>query len=294
MRFSPIRIAPQRSDPAITLVDMPSALRRLATHPRIEPLVAAGLRSRAVRPSLPFFTGEALGRGARDYVVRANGAPIHIEHGTTDAATMDQAFLQRVYEPSTAADAAVRALGRPPVVLDLGANIGMFSVWAARRWPGAQVIAVEPLPRNATLLHRNLELALPAGSYEVVVAAATTSDGSVTFGGGPFTNGRVLDHDGDVDAITVLARDVFTLAAQVDVVKLDIEGGEWPILDDPRFAALAAPIVMLEHHPAGAPAGTTPERAAEDRLRDAGYTPERTVTEFPGAGILWAVRSPSS
>jgi hypothetical protein len=112
-----------------------------------------------VRPSLPFFAGEARGRGSRDYVVRANGAPIHIEHGTTDAGTMDQAFVQQVYEPSAAAEAAVRALGRPPVVLDCGANIGMFSVWASRRWPGCRTIAVEPLPRNVELLERNLALA---------------------------------------------------------------------------------------------------------------------------------------
>ncbi|HEY4095213.1 MAG TPA: FkbM family methyltransferase [Baekduia sp.] len=270
---------------------MLSVLRRVGAHPRLEPYVAAGLRSRAVRPSLPFFAGEARSRGARDYVVRANGAPIHIEHGTTDAGTMDQAFVQQVYEPSAAAEAAVRALGRPPVVLDAGANIGMFSIWASRRWPGCRAIAVEPLPRNIALLERNLALALPAGTYEVVPAAATTADGEVTFGGGAFTNGRVLDGGEPAsDSVTVPARDLFALTDGVDVLKLDIEGGEWPILADPRFSAALAPVIMLEHHPMNAPAGATPEVSAETLLERAGYVAERTVTEFAGAGILWGVR----
>jgi FkbM family methyltransferase len=268
---------------------MLSVLRRVGAHPRLVPYVAAGLRSRAVRPSLPFFAGEALGRGGRDYVVRTNGAPIHIEHGTTDSSTMDQAFVQQVYEPSVAAEAAVRALGRPPVVLDAGANIGMFSVWAARRWPGARAIAVEPLARNVELLRRNLALALPAGTFDVVAAAATTTDGEVTFGGGAFTNGRVLDGAAD-GGVTVPARDLFAIADGIDVLKLDIEGGEWPILADPRFTADLAPVIMLEHHPAGAPAGQTPEVAAERLLEGAGYAVQRTVTEFAGAGILWGVR----
>lgn len=267
---------------------MLSTLRRVGAHPRIEPYVAHALRSRAVRPSLPFFLGEARGRGSRDYTVRANGARIHIEHGTTDAATMDQAFVQRVYEPTPEAAAALDALGRPPVVLDLGANVGMFGVWAQRRWPGARVIAVEPLPRNVELLRNQLALALEPGTFEVVAAAASTADGEVTFGGGPFTNGRILD-DGE-GGITVPARDTFALADGIDLLKLDIEGGEWPVLADPRFSAALAPVVMLEHHAAGAPVGATPEESAQRALDEAGYEARRTVTEGPGAGILWGVR----
>jgi FkbM family methyltransferase len=266
---------------------MLGTLRRLGANPRLEPYVAAALRARAVRPSLPFLLGELRGRGERDYAIRAGGVPVHIVHGSSDAATMDQAFFSRAYEPSAPAAAALDALGRPPRILDLGANIGMFSVWASRRWPGAHLTAVEPLPRNVAQLRRNLELALPPGTHDVVVAAATTSDGELTFGGGDFTQGHILD-DGS-EGIRVAARDTFALADGVDLLKLDIEGAEWPILADPRFAELRAPVVMLEHHNEGAPAGRTPEESAEQALRDAGYEVVRTVVEFPGAGVVWGV-----
>jgi hypothetical protein len=101
----------------------------------------------------------------------------------------------------------------------------------------------------------------------------------------------VLDHgDPAPDGVTVPARDLFTLTAGVDVLKLDIEGGEWSILADPRFSADLAPVIMLEHHPMNAPVGATPEASAETLLERAGYAAERTVTEFEGAGILWGVR----
>jgi FkbM family methyltransferase len=197
--------------------------------------------------------------------------------------------MAQTFEPSPAAAAALDALGRPPRVLDLGANIGLFSVWCDLRWPGAHLTAVEPLPRNLELLRRNLELAAPAGGFEVVAAAATTSDGELTFGGdGGFAQGRILTGE-DASGIRVAARDAFALAEGTDLLKIDIEGAEWPILADPRFAALRAPVVMLEHHPEGAPAGRSPEDSAEAALRDAGYEVARTVVEFPGAGIVWGV-----
>ena len=268
---------------------MPSALRRLGAHPRLEPVVAAGLRARGVRPSLRFFAGEATGRGEGEYVLRSNGARLHIVHGTSDAATMDQAFMQGVYTPTPEADAALRALGRPPVILDLGANVGLFSIWAALRWPGARTISVEPLPRNVELLRRNLALALGEGEHEVVAAAATTADGEVTFGDvAQFSMGRVVDGG---EGVTVPSRDVFDLIGDgVDLLKVDIEGAEWPIVADPRFSAALAPVIMFEHHPHGAPAGATPEASAAAVLDRAGYAARQTVVEGPGAGIFWGVR----
>lgn len=266
---------------------MLATLRRLGAHPRVEPYVAAALRARAMRPSLPYLVGQLRGRGEGDYVVRANGVPVHVVHGSSDAATVDQAFLSDAYEPSPAAAAALAALGRPPRILDLGANIGMFSVWASRRWPGAHLTAVEPLPRNVAALTRNLAAAVPADTYEVVAAAATTHDGELTFGGSDdFSQGRIVEGG---DGITVAARDVFDLAAGVDLLKIDIEGAEWPVVADPRFGALRAPVVMFEYHPQGAPDGRTPEESSELALREAGYAVQRTVVEFPGAGIVWGV-----
>lgn len=48
--------------------------------------------------------------------------------------------------------------GEQPVVLDLGANYGAFSIWASHRWPGCTVHAYEPNPEVFPVLERNLKI----------------------------------------------------------------------------------------------------------------------------------------
>lgn len=43
------------------------------------------------------------------------------------------------------------------VILDVGANIGIFTIYAARQSPGARIIAVEPFPDTRSRLQRHLE-----------------------------------------------------------------------------------------------------------------------------------------
>lgn len=57
--------------------------------------------------------------------------------------------LQGEYETGT-------DFAAPPVVLDIGANVGAFALWAMKRWPGAQVTCYEPHPENLAMLWRNV------------------------------------------------------------------------------------------------------------------------------------------
>ena len=43
-----------------------------------------------------------------------------------------------------------------PIVVDVGANVGSFAVWALHRWPDFIVHCYEPVPSNFDLLRRNL------------------------------------------------------------------------------------------------------------------------------------------
>jgi predicted RNA methylase len=40
-------------------------------------------------------------------------------------------------------------------VVDIGANVGAFSVWAAHRWPGSTVDAIEANPATFRVLESN-------------------------------------------------------------------------------------------------------------------------------------------
>jgi FkbM family methyltransferase len=45
------------------------------------------------------------------------------------------------------------------VILDIGAHVGVFSIYAAKKWPQARILAFEPSTTNYQRLIRNLELA---------------------------------------------------------------------------------------------------------------------------------------
>ena len=65
----------------------------------------------------------------------------------------------------------------PATILDLGANIGLSTIYFARRYPGSRLACVEPVPENVRLLIRNLKD--NAVEAEVIAAAIDAKDGVV-------------------------------------------------------------------------------------------------------------------
>lgn len=266
----------------------PSLLRS----PRLEPLISTLLRSRLVRESLRFAWRElTAARGWRVYRVRESGLRLVLEHRTPDVLTLDQGFYQHAYEPPAPALRVLERLGRPPRALDLGANIGVWSLWWLGRFPGASVLALEPDPENAAKQRRTIELQGASGRWTLLEAAATVRDGEVHFTTGAATTGHMLG-EGAAAGHLVPARDVFGLLDGVDLLKVDIEGAEWALLADARFARLPVPVVMLEHHPRSAPPGSPRDRAAA-ALQAGGYSTRAVQQEPDGTGVVWGWREDS-
>jgi hypothetical protein len=88
--------------------------------------------------------------------------------------------------------------------------------------------------------------------------------------------------------------DVFQCATgPIDLMKIDIEGGEWAILADPRMAALDVTAIRLEWHRRHCPEDDA-RLAAERLLRDAGFTGIlHAPTEHDRNGVIWAWRERS-
>ena len=211
-----------------------------------------------------------------------------IRHNTADPLVLDEIFYTGHYELPDDVARRLAALGRPPVLLDLGANIGLFGVWALDRFPGSTITAFEPDPTNAAVARLCIQANEAGDSWRLVEAAATASDGRVSFVSGEFSRSRIeAGGDAEVEAV-----DVFPYFEDVDFAKVDIEGGEWEILGDPRFKELGLTALALEYHRDQAP-GADPRALALEAVRQAGYE-ARVVDEFgPGQGMLWAWRTAS-
>lgn len=144
-----------------------------------------------------------------------------------------------------------------PTVLDVGANVGNYSIAAALH-PGATVYAFEPNPRVVPLLEKQIELnhlgdriiVLPVGLWHreepkvLLVHPRLARSGSATFGNHP--------HKNEWDKITVGVRKLDSFGALwpngVQIIKLDVEGAEWYVLRGGRkVIKRCKPALFMEH-----------------------------------------------
>lgn len=223
-------------------------------HPAVRPVLAgvAALRfvSAAWQVTQPvrFLFAALAGSGERAYRLRGSGRPVVVRHGCGSLAVMWEIFQQGCYEPP--GDLAER-LPAAPRILDVGANVGAYSAFARGRWPDASIVAIEADPDNVAALERFAALDA-SGRVQVIAAAATTSNGPVRFATGLGAGSMLVDEvdDGaEVDVATqVDGVDLLEMFDEADLMKLDIERGEWPILADPRLAAGGPLVLVMEYH----------------------------------------------
>jgi FkbM family methyltransferase len=272
------------------------AVRRAATLPGLRRLtevdallrISFALRALLVTESARFVANE-LRPGMRPGRYRLRGSPVRVvlRHHTSDVMVLDEVFAQSEYEPPAEAEAALRAVERPLRVIDLGANIGLFGAFILQRFPDASILAVEADPANADL-HADTIAANPGADWTLLRAAAGATDGRARFAAGGFATSRLAEPD--EPAISVETVDALPLLAAGDFLKIDIEGGEWAILADPRWNQIRAPAVVLEYHRPLCPE-VDPATTAEAALREAGYKvlPGRYKSAY-GAGVVWGYR----
>jgi FkbM family methyltransferase len=260
----------------------PKLLNRILAHRTVVPLTALLLRARTVRPSARFVARELLRRrGLSAYRVRGTGVSVLVRHGTADPVTLGEVFHERDYEPPVG---AIRQ--RPTRIVDLGANVGYFGAFALAEWPDASVVAYEPDPENAEVHARAISLNGLSDRWELRRAAASTTPGSLRF----HASGDALSHADEEGSLVVQGEDVLPLIAGVDLLKMDIEGAEWPILEDPRFSASPPQVLVLEYHPRG-PSDHDPHSDVLLLTREAGLTETATIfRRADGHGMLWAWR----
>ena len=181
------------------------------------------------------------------------------------------------------------------VIVDVGANIGLFAIWIARRNPRCRVIALEPFPENFAYLEANLRA---AGLGPDRVEAHRVALGR-TFGTGRMiaATNRSLDHvlscagdapDAPATPVIPLAG-LFDLARadRVALLKVDIEGAEHDAFAEADPAVLGrCDRIAIEYHDCNRP-GTL--ALLQDRL-----APTHQTTVHPsgveGCGVLLAAR----
>jgi len=143
-------------------------------------------------------------------------------------------------------------------VLDLGANIGWFSIVAVLA--GCEVHAFEPVPEIAAVCERNVARAMAVGkgrcTVHRVAAGATRGRARIALDPSNFGDNRVLD--GAAPADMRAAREIEIEIAPVDALlpdpfvrdgidfaKIDTQGSEWLALQGLRATLARSPRMAL-------------------------------------------------
>jgi FkbM family methyltransferase len=193
-------------------------------------------------------------------------------------------YVSGLYEPNTAL-VLKSWLHRGSVMVDIGANMGLFTLLASR-WvgPSGKVLAVEPSPRERQRLLAHLRL---NAITNVDVAASAVSDrigsGELLIADREHSGLNTLASRfayGNVTSVSTVPVPVVTLdslidrggISRVDVIKLDVEGAEYAALKGGASTlSRHRPRLVIEVVPSALAAAQTSVAELASLLSDADY-----------------------
>jgi len=210
-----------------------------------------------------------------------NGLRFSVRAGTHDLAVLNEAvFLDRYMGPGHL------ELRRDAVVMDIGANMGDFTVMAAAKCPLGRVYAIEPISEYIPVLETNKTLNR-LSNVEIVQVAVGGHEGEIRLSIAGSQSTAHLDSATDTETarLTTLPQLMQDLGIeQIDLLKMDCEGAEWEILPAAREVLPRIAQICMEFHPVP---GWTGEKLAA-LLRESGF--DVWYTDSPWTGALWARR----
>jgi FkbM family methyltransferase len=174
------------------------------------------------------------------------------------------------------------------VFVDVGANMGYFSLLAARAvGPGGGVVALEPAPATLAKLRANVALN-PDANVRTVQAAAGARQARVPFYRAPWNDAESStvfrprsEPAGEVDAFPLAQLLSEAERTRTRLIKVDVEGAEWDVVaglapEVDRFPAEME--IVIEVHPHLGEGRSAASLAA--MLAPAGFAPSWLPVDF--------------
>jgi FkbM family methyltransferase len=176
-----------------------------------------------------------------------DGVPFCYRPGTTDLLVLEQVFVDGEYDIEPIPPESIE------YIVDLGSNIGVTAMLWAQRYPFARIALVEPDPDNFKLLQRN------TASFRdrvcLINAAVSNTRGQTSF----FRSEREYGHSilktddclSEIKVKTLTVADVLKEAGfpRVDLLKMDIEGGETIVMPTIGTWGVVPRYLVAELHP---------------------------------------------
>jgi FkbM family methyltransferase len=222
----------------------------------------------------------------------SNGLVIH-----SDSRTPVQELYKDVYRKCVYTPRGFPSIEPDDIVIDLGANIGMFTLYAASISPRIQVYAFEPASQSFALLERNVRAnnLLNVHCYRCSVSAHTGKDTLYVANTGSTADTMITSRipaqgallEEHVDCLSL--NDLFALyqIESCNFLKVDIEGSEFGIFSTVPFETLQKiKKIAMEYHEKGCGQG----QQLAGFLRTAGFNVNIAPEPNSDRGMIYATR----
>jgi FkbM family methyltransferase len=200
-----------------------------------------------------------------------------------DYGTAYDVFVHQLYR--------IEEIAEPRTIVDLGANVGYATLYFALRYPEAKIYAFEPHPEHFEQLQQLISLNGLQGRVSAMNAAVGVEP-AFLYLSNEGTCSRVLA-ESTANAVAVKMIDFYEWASEIapiDLLKIDIEGGEFAILSDQRFSALSCKHIIMEAHNDSAHPDATDWTTS--RLQQMGFDPRVTQQDAKlGVSMIYAGRT---
>lgn len=169
-------------------------------------------------------------------------------------------------------------------IVDLGGNNGFSTLYLAGKYPAARVVAFEPHPRHCEQFAWHVEANGLQGRVRLVPAAAGVREDRMSLSDAGAGSSLVIPRGGKRFEVRVADWLAEIGTEPIDLLKVDIEGSEYELLADPRFAALEVRLIVLECHEV--PEQNLTFETCVRRLQSLGYKTD--VIPDGGCTMVWA------
>jgi|ERR1035438_3867672 FkbM family methyltransferase len=199
----------------------------------------------------PWLLADCLGLRRRPYrLCTKSGADCELRPGTSDWWIFLEIFVFGIYQR------VQDDIRRAKVVIDVGANVGFFALYAASINSGAEIHAFEPFPDNLAQAEKNFLIGL-ARRVRVHPCAVSDKTGVAVLYFTPGDDSGCSLNQPKSQSCPVTAvgiNDLFKTCGvtNCDLLKMDCEGSELAILSAaaPDVLAKIEAIIMEYHNPA--------------------------------------------
>jgi FkbM family methyltransferase len=198
--------------------------------------------------------------------LNVNGHRFSMDLGRKELASILEVLLEKSYEPD---EGWVTHPG--DVVFDIGSNIGVFAILQGKRIGSGRVFAFEPSPTIYPRLRQNIALNR-LENVETFQMAMGDREGKASFVEKPIsltshvTRKPTGEASVEVEEITLDAFVRRRGIERIDLLKIDAEGHELPVLAGGGFALTRTSRVVLEIH------RPEDEALARESMERAGFT----------------------